>query len=182
MSVKFSIKPSCNACLYNSVWWFWVHVASWLCHSTRTELITVGLIKILYAVHLFVCLKFSLNIPFKIKASKAESATFLESLKWNTQSGQPLIFQSARQPTHMHGPLHVNLWSVVEYEVAWSRGFCYIQSKTCYSCVFSGVRFFWHSPIHNQRGFLFSLPLPIISCFLSFNYVVVTSLCTWQPL
>lgn len=61
----------------------------------------------------------------------------------------------------------------------WSRG---IQSKICYSCVFSSMWFFWHSPIHNQRGFLFSLPLPIISCFLSFNYVLVTSLCTWQPL
>lgn len=82
----------------------------------------------------------------------------------------------------MHGPLHVNLWSVVECEVVWSRGSCHIQSKTCYSCVFSSMWFFWHSPIHNQRGFLFSLPLPIISCFLSFNYVVVTSLCTWQPL
>lgn len=57
--------------------------------------------------------------------------------------------------------------------------------KTCYSCVFSSmffVLFFWHSPIHNQRGFLSSLPLHIISCFLSFNYFVVTSLCTWQPL
>lgn len=53
--------------------------------------------------------------------------------------------------------------------------------KTCYTHVCSTMWFFWHSPIRNQKKeFSFRLLLPIISYFLSFNYVVVTSLCTWQ--
>lgn len=96
----------------------------------------------------------------------------------------PIIHISLNLPaftwTLMHVCLYVHL-CVAEYEVFWSCGCCYIQPATCFS-VFSSMWFCWHSPIPNQRGFLFSLPLPIISCFLSFNYVVVTSLCTWQLL
>lgn len=48
------------------------------------------------------------------------------------------------------------------------------KTKTCYSAIFT-------LPIVTKDDlFLFSFPLPVISCYLLFNYVVATSLCTWQ--